>query len=184
MKFLKIFFTFLFIFLILFTLSLLEDFLFIQNLKNQNLNFGNIDCIIVLTGGKGRISEAFKYINQPNVQFIVISGANPLSSRKDILSHYKEHKHYFKKIIIENFSKNTIENAIETKRIIKGKNVKNILIITSVTHLKRAKYIFKKLFYNVNKKLFFHYSKEDVSLVKLIKERLKFMFDFLKLMFY
>ncbi len=184
MKFFKIFFSLFFVFLILFAISLIEDFLFLQNLKQHNLNFKNIEGIVVLTGGKGRISEALKYSNQPNVKFIIISGANPLSSKRDILSHYKEHKNSFKKVIIENFSKNTIENAVETKKIIKGKNVVNILIITSLTHLKRSKFIFQKVFYNTDKNLFFHYSDEEVTLVKIIKERVKFMFDFLKLLFY
>ena len=184
MKFFKIFIYSLIFFLIIFSLFLFEDFLYIKNLQNSNFNIHKIESVVVLTGSKGRINEALKFAKFPNVKFIIISGANPLSSRKNILSHYKKYKLFFPKIIIERFSKNTIENAIEVKKILINKKLRNALIITSVTHIKRSEYIFKKIFENENITLFFHYVKEKVTLVKVIKERLKFMFDFFKCMFY
>ncbi len=52
-------------------------------------------------------------------------------------------------IIIEDKSRNTIENALNINDIIKNKNFKKIALITSAYHMKRSVYIFKKININV-----------------------------------
>jgi uncharacterized SAM-binding protein YcdF (DUF218 family) len=148
------------------------------NLKNNKNILKKIDAVVVLTGSKGRISEAFKYIHYKNVKFVIISGANPLSSKKDILSHYKKYKKYFNKVIIENLSTNTVENALEVKKISKKLGVKKFLLVTSCTHLPRTKYIFQKIFLKSNITIYFWKSEENITFPKIIKEELKYLFDF------
>jgi uncharacterized SAM-binding protein YcdF (DUF218 family) len=47
-------------------------------------------------------------------------------------------------MILESKSLNTYENAIYTKEILKQRNIKNILLVTSATHMPRSLAIFQK----------------------------------------
>jgi uncharacterized SAM-binding protein YcdF (DUF218 family) len=47
-------------------------------------------------------------------------------------------------MLLESKSLNTYENAIYTKEILKQKNIKNILLVTSATHMPRSLAIFQK----------------------------------------
>ncbi len=149
-----------------------------KNLKNNNTLLHKIDAVVVLTGYRGRIEEAFKFIHLSNINYVIISGANPNSSRQDILLRYSFYKKYFNKVIIEHFSKNTIENALEVKKIVKRKKIKNFLIVTSCTHIMRAKFIFNKIFGYNKKNIYYWKTKEKITLLKLFKEELKYLFDF------
>ena len=51
-------------------------------------------------------------------------------------------------VISESLSKNTRENAINSKKMMDSLNVKNIALVTSSLHMRRSKAVFKKLGYN------------------------------------
>jgi len=176
--FLKIFFILLFIIVVD---NLFSEYFRIKNIEKDSSHLANIDTVVVLTGAKGRILEGFKFINIPNIKYLIISGANPFSPKEDILSFYTDYKDYFPKIIIERRSTNTIENAVELKKIIYDKNISNLLIITSQTHIYRTKYIFNKIFTNKAPQIYFWSINEDITLKKILKEKIKLIFDIIYL---
>ena len=79
-------------------------------------------------------------------------------------------------IICENKSKDTIDNAMETLKIVeKINNIKSIIIITSKFHIKRTKHIFNYYYESYKNKIKYIYSKnglnKDQTKIKTNKEK-------------
>jgi len=79
--------------------------------------------------------------------YLILSGgmANPKAgiTEAEIMEAYCLKKGIEKAAIIkEDKSLDTISNAVNTKKILKKKKIKKILIITSKTHARRAEFIF------------------------------------------
>ena len=67
------------------------------------------------------------------------------------------------KIIKESFSFNTIENALNTLKIIDKYKVKKITIISSEFHIKRSENIFNYFYKDYKNKLFYISSKNGIN---------------------
>ncbi len=94
------------------------------------------DAIVVLTGGRYRIVEAFKLFEQGLSQRVFISGVPKEVSLKDLSAQNS--------ILLDEAvemgtdSNNTVENAVETVFWIKKHNVKSIRLVTSNYHIPRS----------------------------------------------
>jgi uncharacterized SAM-binding protein YcdF (DUF218 family) len=96
-----------------------------------------------------RIWQALNLYHQGKIKKILISGddgnifdqgLDEAKQLREVLLRWKIPK---EDILIENISRNTYENAIETKKLlIKHPELKRKLLITSGTHMRRAKAIF------------------------------------------
>lgn len=104
-------------------------------------NDEKVDVIVVLTGGDGRIDTAVRLFQEGYGKKLVLSGVNESATLKSILGSKFESLDT-SNILIDRKSKNTVENAIETKRIIEDSNIKSIMIVTSKFHMVRSKYLF------------------------------------------
>jgi uncharacterized SAM-binding protein YcdF (DUF218 family) len=144
----------------------LNQFARLWDIPPQNTPSGTYSCAIVLGGfssfdkdGNGyfnaasdRFIQAVKLKTTGKVSKILISGANgSLLNGKDfkeadyVSAQLKELKFADSTILIENQSRNTIENALFSKRILMEKKVQPpYLLITSAFHMRRALYTFKK----------------------------------------
>ncbi len=156
---------FLFVFFIYISLRFFINF-------NNMPNFNKIEAIIVLAGGKGRIDLGKKLLKSHKNIFFIISGANPEFSLEFIK---KKLELSGKNIIIENKSKNTIENGYEVKKIIEKLGIKNILLITSKSHMIRALIIFKMILPK-GTKIFPYAVNEKITFLKVLKENFKIIF--------
>lgn len=94
-------------------------------------------AIVVLTGGRNRISEAVKLLNQGLADKLFISGVEKNTSLQDI-SISQDIPMPKKKVSLEKKSTNTIENAIETQAWLKKHNITSIRLVTSNYHLPRS----------------------------------------------
>jgi uncharacterized SAM-binding protein YcdF (DUF218 family) len=104
----------------------------IERLKKGALLYKNNDKILV-TGG--RLQKKVKYTESYYM-------------KKYLINNYKIPE---KNIICENKSLNTLENALNSYKILKKLNIfKNIYIISSSYHIKRVKLIFNKIFNELN----------------------------------
>ena len=105
-----------------------------------------VDAIVCLVGGTGRIDEALRLMAQRKARILILSGVNKNVSLRDILkkSNYKE-QILEENIKIENLSKNTLENTLHTAQYLKTNNYQSIILITSLYHIKRASFMFKKI---------------------------------------
>jgi uncharacterized SAM-binding protein YcdF (DUF218 family) len=104
------------------------------------------DVIVCLTGGRGRIRKALELYEKGYGGMLYISGTDRKIQMREILKELKwvgpvDDSH----IVLENVSTNTIENAEQVRRFVVDQGLKRVLLVTSVYHVRRAHYIFRKI---------------------------------------
>ncbi len=95
-----------------------------------------------------RLQTTLKAFNNNKNSYIIVSGGNPklqITQAKAMKIWLQKHGVPKNKIIEENASKNTIENAIYSMNIINKKNFKSVTLITSDTHIRRAYILFQNV---------------------------------------
>lgn len=131
--------------LIFLGIAWLAGFAFFNHRINHFVSDNNsqTDAIIVLTGGKNRISEAVKLLNNGLGEKLFISGVSKgislddLSQRDDITIKTQ------REITLDDRSTNTIENAIEAAEWIKKNHISSVRLVTSNYHLLRSEQEFR-----------------------------------------
>lgn len=88
------------------------------------------DSIFVLTGDPRRIPFAMKKLNESNAKKLYIIGAGA-----------KKQKNKDNRIITESESKSTYQNSVVIKKIATDENLYRLVLITSIDHFNRAKYL-------------------------------------------
>ena len=103
-----------------------------------------IDSVIVLAGGKGRIQKGVELFLSLSAQYCVLAGVDKKFNRVAYFSKYgiSDNPH----IYIDNRSRRTLENAVESWRILEPLNVRSVLLVTSNYHMYRSLFVFKKVF--------------------------------------
>lgn len=109
-------------------------------------SFKPADVIVCLTGGRGRIRKALELYEKGYGKTLYISGTDRQVQMREILKELRwvgpvDDSH----IILENVSTNTIENAEQVKRFVADQGLKRILLVTSIYHVRRAHFIFRKV---------------------------------------
>ena len=112
------------------------------------------EAIVVLTGGRHRLLEAMKLLNNGAADKLFISGV-----QKKISLHELEKKNAIKiksnrEIILDKIATNTVENARETCAWLKDKNIKSIILVTSNYHILRSVVEFRR--WNKDIKILLH----------------------------
>lgn len=109
-----------------------------------------IEAIVVLAGDRFRIPRAIELLHKRNRARLVISGTaknmtltNLINQQTGAATNIHE---VWDKIVLEGESSSTLENAIETGRILSQHSIKRIILITSEYHMTRALQIFKNKF--------------------------------------
>lgn len=111
-----------------------------------NDNFKPVDVIVCLTGGKGRLRTASELFQKNYGHLLYISGIDPQVSQSEIireLGFLDSNKSL--NLILENKATNTIENAEEVAKYISEKKLNSILLVTSVYHVRRSYFIFRRI---------------------------------------
>lgn len=106
-------------------------------------NFANAedkktDAIIVLTGGRNRIAEAVRLLEQGRAKRLFISGVDKTISMSNLQNSQHIQPSKKLKIDIGQNASNTVENAIEATEWIKQNKIKSIILVTSNYHLARS----------------------------------------------
>jgi len=107
--------------------------------------FEDVDLLVVLTGGSGRIDEGIKLLSSGKAELLFISGGGEKIDIEHILKENEISPSFKESIIFENLSKSTYENALMTKELISSYQIESIALITSEYHMKRAFYTFTKV---------------------------------------
>ena len=123
------------------------------------------DAIVILGGGISqdgklkqttinRLDKGIELFNQGIARYIILSGKYsseldyiPVTTEAKAMAKYLEDKGIPEdRILLEEESMDTIGNAYFTKvKILKPRNWKNIVVVTSDFHIPRAEYIFRKV---------------------------------------
>ncbi|MEK7773293.1 MAG: YdcF family protein [Deltaproteobacteria bacterium] len=119
-------------------------FNFVRETTGYGTGVQKADAIVVLTGGKGRVEEGLNLLRRGTAGILIISGVN---EDADVDSIYlkKLNEDEKLKIILEKRSKSTYENAIEVGRLLNAYNIRSLVLLTSLYHMKRAEYIFTRV---------------------------------------
>ena len=112
------------------------------------------DAIVVLTGGRNRLSEAVKLLNAGLSERLFVSGVQKnislqeLEKRSDIMVETDS------KITLDKIASNTFENARETNKWLEENNIKSIRLVTSNYHILRSLVEFRR--WNKQVKIILH----------------------------
>ncbi len=97
------------------------------------------DGIAVLTGGAQRIGDAANLLGSGHGRRLLISGVNAKSGREEVLRANPDLKAYLDCCVdLDYRARNTIGNAIETRRWVRTHAFRSLLVVTSNYHMPRA----------------------------------------------
>lgn len=105
------------------------------------------DCAIVVTGGPGRIREGFDLLSRRAVQKLIISGVHPQAELREIFPqwpYYGELK--ASDVLLERRSRTTFGNAQQSLPLVEALRCRDIILVTSRTHMYRTLRTFKAEF--------------------------------------
>lgn len=115
----------------------------------NELNCDRADAIVVISGGdtNARTEGAIKLYRDGWASLIIVSGAAADKSGPSNASAMREHAIASgvpnMSIIAEESSETTKQNAVEVKQIIESREIKDIILVTSGYHVRRAKLEFQ-----------------------------------------
>lgn len=117
---------------------------FVEELKRFHPAAKRVDAIVVLTGGTGRADLGLELLRKGHGGVLVLSGVNRDADVDSIfLTKLTELERL--SVILEKDSKSTFENAMEARRLLSESKLRSMLLVTSPYHMKRARYIFKRM---------------------------------------
>lgn len=97
------------------------------------------DGIAVLTGGAQRIGDAANLLGSGHGRRLLISGVNAKNGREEVLRANPDLKAYLDCCVdLDYRARNTIGNAIETRRWARTHAFRSLLVVTSNYHMPRA----------------------------------------------
>lgn len=102
------------------------------------------DAIVVLTGGRHRLAESFKLLNDGLADRLFISGVQSKISLPQLERQTKTKIIDGKKVILDKRATNTEENAVEASRWIEENHILSIRLVTSNYHLLRSEVEFRQ----------------------------------------
>ncbi|HLD89332.1 MAG TPA: YdcF family protein [Candidatus Nanoarchaeia archaeon] len=100
---------------------------------------------------ESRLDTTIKFSIKNRINKICLSGGKSRNTTEaEAMKTYLKEKVKGKQLITEKKSKDTLQNAVFSRRIIDKMRAGTIIIVTSYLHAPRAKLIFKKIFKNHN----------------------------------
>lgn len=113
--------------------------LFCNHIRHyENDNSDKTDAVIVLTGGRNRIAEGVRLLNENMAERLFISGVSHDVTIADIEKKAKMQAEDPSKIELGYKATNTIENASEIADWITQNNIKSVRLVTSNYHIPRS----------------------------------------------
>ncbi|KZL20139.1 hypothetical protein PsAD2_01626 [Pseudovibrio axinellae] len=97
------------------------------------------DGIVVLTGGRDRISQSLDLLETGSAKRLLISGVHPSTSAKQIARMNSKRMWLFDCCVdLDRKAQNTIGNAEETASWVRENQFNSLLVVTSAYHMPRA----------------------------------------------
>lgn len=106
--------------------------------KESPLDHG-ADGIVALTGGAWRITDAVDLLASGRGQRLLITGVAPTTNTAELVRLAPDHERWFSCCIdLDYAARNTIENAVETRRWALERGFRSLVVVTSGYHMPRA----------------------------------------------
>jgi uncharacterized SAM-binding protein YcdF (DUF218 family) len=105
------------------------------------------DCAVVLTGGPTRIHEGFDLLSRKAVRKLIISGVYPQAELRDIFPVWPYYGDLQEQdVVLDRRSRTTYGNAQQTLPLVEALHCRDLVLITSRSHMLRAFNTFKAEF--------------------------------------
>lgn len=105
------------------------------------------DCAVVLTGGAGRVREGFDLLANQNVKKLIISGVHQNVQLRDIMPTWTFYGPLREEdVVLEKHSETTYGNAQQSLAIVEALRCRDVIVVTSRTHMRRAYRTFRSIF--------------------------------------
>ena len=105
----------------------------------QPVNIAKADAIVVLTGGKSRLTGAVKLLSAGKGGRLLISGVHQTTSSKALARLVPAQSSLFKCCVdLDKAARNTVGNAAETARWVAKNKFKSLIVVTSNYHMPRS----------------------------------------------
>lgn len=98
------------------------------------------DAIIVLTGGKNRVEEGLKLLQNDRAERLFISGVHEDVKPSDLIQNKKDASCC---VVLGYKASDTVGNGIESAQWIKENDIESIRLVTSNYHMSRSVLIFR-----------------------------------------
>lgn len=103
------------------------------------------DAAVVITGGSGRIEHAMKVLEDGKAKRVLIAGADPLVTKKDLIDRFDAERRLVRCCVdLGSESVDTRSNAEEAQRWLAKHNYRSVRLITNDWHMRRAGYEFRR----------------------------------------
>ncbi|MGL4638045.1 MAG: YdcF family protein [Beijerinckiaceae bacterium] len=115
-------------------------FLFLSSLERKEpARLERADGIVALTGGASRIPDAVEWLSNARGKRLLISGVGAYTSLDKLVEQTPPLKKWLGCCVdLDHLARNTVGNALETRRWAYGKGYKSLIVVTSSYHMPRA----------------------------------------------
>src|SRR4051794_28726302 len=112
---------------------------FLWQLRGAEAEPARADGIVVLTGGSSRVSDAVELLAGGYGKRLLISGVHPTNAASDISRSLPDNHSLLGCCVdLDRSSVNTRSNAAETRRWVRERGFKSLIVVTSNYHMPRA----------------------------------------------
>ena len=99
----------------------------------------NADGIVVLTGGASRVADALELLAEGRGSRLLISGVHPATNATEIArQNPRFEKLVNERVDLDYAAVNTIGNALGTRRWVREKGFRSLIVVTSSYHIPRT----------------------------------------------